>query len=67
MKAKVQILAALALTSASFGAAYAKTSTHEFKLSEANRPAEDVARDASRKPTEMVKFAMINPGQSSSV
>lgn len=63
MKAKVQILAALALTSASFGAAYAKAPAQEFKLSEANRPAEDVARDASRKPAEMVKFAMINPGQ----
>jgi predicted methyltransferase len=32
-------------------------------VSTANRPADDVARDAARKPAEMVKFAKIKAGQ----
>ena len=32
-------------------------------VSTANRPAEDVARDAARHPAEMVSFAKIAPGQ----
>jgi predicted methyltransferase len=63
MKMKIQILAALALTTTSLGAGYAKTASTSFTVSTANRPAEDVARDAARKPAEMVKFAMIKPGQ----
>jgi predicted methyltransferase len=34
-----------------------------FKLDNSNRPAEDVARDAARKPAAMVAFAKIAPGQ----
>lgn len=63
MKVKIQILAALALTTASVGAVYAKHHTAAFTISAANRPAEDVARDAARRPAEMVEFAMIKPGQ----
>lgn len=62
MRNKVQLLAALALTTASFGAAYAQNQT-AFIVSEANRPTEDVARDTARKPAEMVEFAKITPGQ----
>jgi predicted methyltransferase len=63
MKTRYQIMAALALTASALGAVAAKTASPTFAVSSANRPAEDVARDAARKPTEMVKFAMIKPGQ----
>jgi predicted methyltransferase len=63
MKAHYQIVAALALTTSALGTVYAKTAANTFTLSTANRPAEDVARDAARKPAEMVKFAQIKPGQ----
>ncbi len=63
MKTRYQIMAAFALTATSLGTVYAKTAANDFTLSTANRPAEDVARDAARKPAEMVKFAMIKPGQ----
>jgi predicted methyltransferase len=63
MRVKIQILAALALATATVGAAYAKHHTAGLTVSTANRPAADVERDAARKPAEMVKFAMIKPGQ----
>jgi predicted methyltransferase len=63
MKTRYQIMAALALTAASLSAVPAKTSSSTFTVSNANRPAEDVARDAARKPAQMVKFAMIKPDQ----
>jgi predicted methyltransferase len=34
-----------------------------FKIDDSSRPAEDVARDAARKPAEMIAFAKIKPGQ----
>jgi predicted methyltransferase len=63
MKTRLPILAALALTVAPVGAVFAKHHMAAFTMSNANRPAEDVARDANRKPAEMVTFAMIKPGQ----
>jgi predicted methyltransferase len=63
MKNRFAILAALVLTVAPVGAVYAKHHAAAFTVSTADRPAEDVARDADRKPAEMVKFGMIEPGQ----
>lgn len=63
MKTRYQIITVLALTTASLGTVYAKSPASTFTVSAANRPAEEVARDSSRKPAEMVKFAMIKPGQ----
>jgi predicted methyltransferase len=50
-------IAGLALSAVLVGTAIAGP------VSTANRPAEDVARDAARKPAEMVKFAGIKSGQ----
>jgi len=53
-------LAAFVLTSSAVAAdapAYAGAA-----ISDSNRPAEDVARDASRKPAEMIAFSGIKPG-----
>lgn len=63
MKNRYKIFAMLALATISSGTVYAKNTAPTFTVSTANRPAEDVARDAIRKPAEMVKFAMIKPGQ----
>ncbi len=63
MKNRFKIFAVLALATVSSGTVYAKNTAPTFAVSTANRPAEDVARDAIRKPSEMVKFAMIKPGQ----
>jgi predicted methyltransferase len=63
MKNRFYVLAALALTSASLGTVYANHHMTAFAIDNANRPAEDIARDADRKPADMAKFAMIEPGQ----
>ncbi len=63
MKTRYQIMTVLALTASSLGIVYAKTAANDFTIGKANRPADDVTRDAARKPAEMVKFAMIKPGQ----
>ena len=44
-------------------AATATLSAKPMTIDNKTRPADDTARDASRKPAEMVAFAMIKPGQ----
>ncbi len=45
------------------GATLLVAATGGWKLDNSTRPAADVERDANRKPVEMVRFAMIKPGQ----
>jgi predicted methyltransferase len=63
MKNRFYLLAAMALSTATPGALSAKRHAAAFNINNSSRPAEDIARDANRKPADMVKFAMIRPGQ----
>ena len=62
MKTRFYTLAALTLAASTVGMISAK-SPALWAINNATRPAEDIARDASRKPAEMVAFAKIKPGQ----
>lgn len=54
---------AAALLGLSLGAAHAATPAYiTASIADKNRPAEDTARDADRKPAEMMEFAGIKPG-----
>ncbi|HXM00375.1 MAG TPA: hypothetical protein VN932_10635 [Rhizomicrobium sp.] len=58
-----KILAAAAIAAALFaGAAVAAGDNIAAAISDPSRPAADVARDAARKPAEMVAFAGMKPG-----
>ncbi len=64
----VLLLAASALTTAALvptapAVAQMSASSSAAAISDSGRPATDVARDAARKPAEMLAFARIQPGQ----
>src|SRR5215204_2047145 len=57
------LLAAAAVIALSAGAAYAKPGPHiTAAVADKGRPAADTARDADRKPAEMLEFAEVKPG-----
>lgn len=62
MKSKL-ILAACAIAALSAGGAWAKpTAAHLAAVADKGRPEADVARDANRKPAEMLEFTGVKPG-----
>src|SRR5262249_21122209 len=67
MDMKFALPAALAATVALIAAAPAATpkvpATIAAAVADPNRPAEDTARDANRKPAEMLEFAGVTPGK----
>jgi predicted methyltransferase len=64
MKSKLFLAAALAVTVAAAGVAFAKPDANQMAaVNDANRPAADKARDDARKPAEMLEFAGVKPGQ----
>jgi predicted methyltransferase len=54
---------ALLATLATPAIALAAASPYAAAISDAGRPAEDTARDANRKPAEMLAFAKVKPGE----
>ncbi|WP_374471311.1 class I SAM-dependent methyltransferase [Phenylobacterium sp.] len=59
----LSILAAVALSAAGAAAAQPAPAHVTAALADTGRPAADVARDAARKPAEMLAFAEVKPGQ----
>src|SRR6185437_2996300 len=64
MKSKLLLAASLAVMVTAGGVALAKPDANQMAaVADKNRPANDMAADANRKPAEMLEFAGVKQGQ----